>query len=329
MKIKKALLPLLLAGSLAGLSGCSAKLANVENVACRPLSGTVRAPSFPGTVFTIVMENRNAAEIIRPGGPPFLNELARTYAYAANYFTPPLHPSEPNYIWMTSGQNFGILDNDAPALNHIAATSHLANQIEAAGLSWKSYQESMGEPCGLELVGSLYDPKHNPFVYYDDINGWNGSTFTRPKRCTERVVDYSQLDADLKSGNVPRYVFITPNLTNDMHDGTILNGDAWLGREVPKILTSPAYTRGGVLFLTWDEGSLETDHIVMIAISPYAKKGYTSNVRYDHSSFLRTVQRILGVDELPCAAEPDQVAAMTDLFAVPIDQPAPPPAQLR
>ena len=114
-------------------SGCSAKLANVENVACRPLSGTVRAPSFPGTVFTIVMENRNAAEIIRPGGPPFLNELARTYAYAANYWTPPLHPSEPNYIWMTSGQNFGILDNDAPALNHIAATSHLANQIEAAG----------------------------------------------------------------------------------------------------------------------------------------------------------------------------------------------------
>jgi phospholipase C len=321
VNLKKTLLTLLL-GAL--LVECGSQSGSV-NVPCRPLSGTVRPPVFPGTVFTIVMENRDAAEIIRPGGPEFLNQLAKANSYAANYWSPRIHPSEPNYIWMSAGQNFDILDNEAPAQNHVACTSHLADQIEAAGLTWKSYQESMGEPCQLEKVGTLFDPKHNPFVFYDDVIGWNGTTFTRPQRCLERVVDYSHFDADLQADTLPRYVFITPNLINDMHDGTIQDGDEWLAREVPKILASPAYKRGGVLFLTWDEGSLQTDHIPMIVVSPYAKKGYVSKRRYDHSSFLKTVQLILGLDILPCGAEPETVSSMDDLFTVPLDRPAPPP----
>ena len=79
--------------------------------------------------------------------------------------------------------------------------------------------------------------------------------FSPSARCTEHVVDYSQLDADLAAGSVPEYVFITPNLTNDMHDGSIAQGDAWLAREVPKILASDRFKQGGVLFLLWDEGS--------------------------------------------------------------------------
>lgn len=315
--------PLLLAASLLG--GCIGSTAGDTNVPCRPLSGTVRPPLFPGSVFTIVMENKHVSEIIRPGGPAYTNQLAERYAFAANYSDPLIHPSLPNYLWMTAGQNFGVLSDADPAVNHIASTSHLVDQIEAAGLTWKTYQESMGSPCQLTAVGGLYVPKHNPFIYFDDVNGWDGASFTRPQRCIENVVDYSRFDADLQAGNTPRYVFITPNEEHDTHDGTVQGGDEWLAREIPKILASPAYTRGGVLFLTYDEGSLQTDHVPMIVISPYAKAGHRSQVAYTHSSFLKTVQRILGLDELLCGATPEQEVTMDDLFTVPLDRPAPSP----
>lgn len=309
------------------LGACMGDTSGSINAACRPLKGPVGAPLFPGSIFTIVMENKHQREIIRPGGPPYTNQLAREYASSASYYSPAIHPSLPNYLFMTAGQNFGIVDDNEPDLNHIACTAHLADQLEAAGLSWRTYQESMGAPCGLTTLGRYY-PKHNPFVYYDDVNGWDGAAFTRPQRCLDHVVDYSQFDRDLAMGTVPRYVFITPDDWNDTHDGSILEGDAWLSKQIPKILASPAFTSGGVLFLTYDEGSLQTDHIPMVVASPYAKKGYVSEVRYDHVSFLKTVQRILGLEELPCNPSPENASTMDDLFAVPLDRPAPPPEAL-
>src|SRR5436189_238819 len=73
----------------------------------------------------------------------------------------------------------------------ISATSHLADEIEAGGLTWKTYQESMGAPCGLSSHGE-YAVKHNPFVYFSDINGWDGGAFRPGARCMDHVVDYSQ-----------------------------------------------------------------------------------------------------------------------------------------
>lgn len=306
------------------LGACMGDTSGSLNATCRPLSASAGTPKFPGSVFTIVMENKNQREIIRPGGPPYTNQLAATYASSANYYTMPVHPSLPNYLFMTAGENFGILDDNEPAQNHVACTAHIADQLEAAGLSWRTYQESMGEPCQLTTFGE-YRTKHNPFIYFDDVNGWDGSQFTRPKRCLDHVVDYSQFDIDLAAGTVPRYVFITPDDWHDTHDGAILDGDAWLSQEIPKILASPAFTRGGALFLTYDEGSLQTDHIAMVVASPYAKKGYVSDVYYNHASFLKTVQRILGLDELPCNPSADSIPVMADLFSVSLDSPAPAP----
>ena len=39
---------------------------------------------------------------------------------------------------------------------------------------------------------------------------------------------------------------------------------------------------------------------------------------YDTSSFLKTVENILGVEPVPCDPNRDQVKAMTDVFAVPL-----------
>ena len=52
---------------------------------------------------------------------------------------------------------------------------------------------------------------------------------------------------------------------------------------------------------------------------PHVAHGMKSQTDYDTSSYLLTVQNILGLQPLPCAAAADRstTAAMTDLFTVP------------
>ena len=289
---------------------------------CEALTQSAPTPmsQWNGSVFTIVMENKSRGDIIGNKNAPYINQLARDGAVAAGYHDSYVHPSEPNYLWMVAGENFGILDDTDPVKHSIDATSHIADQLELAGLSWKAYQESMGEPCGLKSHGR-YAAKHNPFVYFDDINGWDGKTFQPSTRCNEHVVDYSQLDADIAANQIPKYAFITPNLDNDMHDGSIAHGDLWLSHELPKIMAPDAYKNGGAIFLLWDEGSGTLgpgDDPPFIVISPNVKAGMTSKVSYDTTSYLKTVQDILGVEEVPCATDRAKVSAMADLFSTPL-----------
>jgi hypothetical protein len=310
------------ATSLLAAAGCAPNNSGNTEVACRALTAaapTPRAPQWSGTVFTIVMENHGRGDIVGSDDAPYINgTLLKQGAEAAGYHDSYVHPSEPNYLWMVAGENFGILNDDDPnGANTQSTTSHLADQIEAAGLTWKTYQESMGAPCGLTSHGS-YAVKHNPFAYFSDINGWDGTTFQPSARCQSHVVDYTQLDADLASGQVPDYVFITPNLQNDMHDGSVGQGDGWLAAQVPKILASDRFKNGGVLFVLWDEGSSNGDDPPFIALSPNAKPGYVSQTNYDTSAFLKTVQSILAVEALPCSTQPDAVPVMSDLFTTPM-----------
>jgi len=313
---------LLAAASAAVLAGtaCAPNNSGNTDVQCSAISTApaVRPADWTGSVFVIVMENHDRNSIIGNASAPYINGLAAQGAEAAGYHDSYVHPSEPNYIWMVAGENFGILNDDDPnGGNAIKSTSHLADQIEAGGLTWKTYQESMGEPCGLTSHGH-YAVKHNPFAYFSDINGWDGTKFQPSARCTEHVVDYSQFDADLAAGHVPDYVFITPNMVNDMHDGSIAQGDAWLAAEVPKILAADRFKQGGALFLLWDEGSSQGDDPPFIVVSPNAKAGFVSQTDYDTSAFLKTTQAMLGVEALPCDPNPATVPVMSDLFSVPL-----------
>jgi phospholipase C len=304
--------------AIAGAVGCANTSGNTNTV-CDALTQTAAAPTadWGGTVFTIVMENEDAGQILGDTvDAPYINQLAAQGAVAAGYHDAFVHPSEPNYIWMVAGENFGVLDDNDPASHHLASTSHVADQIERAGLTWKAYQEGMGGPCGL-TSHDRYAAKHDPFVYFDDVNGWDGTSFHPEARCSAHVVDYAQLDPDIAAGALPKYVFITPNLDHDMHDGTIAQGDQWLSQQIPKLLATDAFERGGVLFLLWDEGSGSLspgDDPPFVVVSPNAKVGYVSTTDYDTSAYLKTVENILGLQSLPCDAARANVPVMDDLF---------------
>jgi len=309
-----------LALATASLVACTTNDSGSTMATCRKLAPTPAMPAaWPGTVFTIVMENKSSGQILGNRHAPYINSLAARGAVADGYHDAYVHPSEANYLWMVSGENFGILDDDDPRSHPLSSSSHLADQLELGGLTWKSYQESMGAPCGLTSHGR-YAAKHDPFVFFSDVNGWDGEAFHPSERCASHIVDYTQLDKDIANHAIPKYVFITPNLDNDMHDGSISDGDAWLSREVPKILATDAYKNGGALFILWDEGGgfPAKDDPPFIVLSPNARVGAHSTTEYSTSSYLKSVEGILGVAPLPCGGDSKSVHAMNDLFTLPV-----------
>ena len=267
------------------------------------------------TVFVIVMENKDWTAIHGNSDCPYINNtLLSVASHAEQYFSPPgLVKSEPNYLWLEAGTNFGINNDDLPAANHISTAKHLVTLLENAGISWRTYQESYNPGDNPGVDNRPYIAHHNPFVYFDDIAN-------NPGRLAKHVRPYSELAGDLKRNNVARYNFITPNVTNDMHSLALdsnskeKQGDNWLARELPAILSSPAYTNHGALFLTWDEDSNDNGRpIGMILLSPLAKgHGYSNSIRYSHSSLLRTVQTIFGVG--PFLGDAANATDLADLF---------------
>ena len=295
-----------------------------------PPATTTAMPSLPSaaattgtraikTVFVIVMENHNWSSIKGSTSAPYINTtLLPMASYAEQYYNPPgVHPSEPNYLWLEAGTNFGISNDDAPSENHQGTTQHLVTLLSADGISWKAYQEDIsGTVCPLKSSG-LYAPKHNPMVYFDDVTGGNDP---QSAACIAHERPYAELASDLQHNTVARYNFITPNLCDDMHNSlgcatrdSVKNGDTWLSQAVPQILQSRAYADGGALFITWDEGEGGDGPIGMIVLSPAAKGGgYANTIHYTHSATLRTIQEIFHVT--PLLGDAPQSADLRDLF---------------
>jgi phosphatidylinositol-3-phosphatase len=285
------------------------------------LVSAVRAGNLPPvkTVFVIVLENHNWSDLKGSADAPFINgSLLSLASHCEQYYNPPgVHPSEPNYLWLEAGTNFGIFDDNDPAINHQNSTNHLVAQLRNAGISWKAYQEDIvGDVVPLTAANG-YTPRHDPFVYFDDMTGTNdpndayGLAHIRP---------YSELAGDIANNSVARYNFISPNLCDDGHDvcapqnNSIRQTDDWLASEVPKILNSAAYSNNGALFITWDESENASDGpIGMILLSPLARGGgYFNGIYYTHSSFVRTMQEIFGVS--PWLGDAPNATDLSDLF---------------
>jgi phosphatidylinositol-3-phosphatase len=280
--------------------------------------------SFPAittsnkTVFLIMLENHNWSDIKNSPSAPYINyTLLPMGSYAEQYFNPPgNHPSEPNYVWLEAGTNFGISDDADPGANHQNTSQHFVTLLNTAGISWKSYQEGIsGTDCPLTGSG-LYAPKHNPMVFFDDVTNTNDPNSSY---CIAHVRPYQELANNLQQNTQARYNFITPNLCNDMHDtcaplnDSVKQGDTWLSQNLPMILNSQAYQNGGIVFITWDEGEGGDGPIGMIMLSNDAKGGgYSNTIQYTHSSTLRTLEEIFGVT--PMLGDAANATDLSDLF---------------
>ncbi len=297
------------------LAICCIGLTTVFSEPTAPVEAALPIPAT--TVFVIVMENHNWSQIKNSSSAPYMNSLLKLGAHAEAYYNPPgLHPSEPNYLWMEAGTNFGVTNDQAPVINHQSSRAHLTTLLDGAGIPWKSYQEDIvGDVCPLTNKG-LYAVRHNPMVFFDDVTGTNNP---QSVYCINHNRPYTELATELTQGTVAQYNFISPNLCNDMHNvsgcatkNSVKNGDNWLKQAIPPILASSAYQNGGIILITWDEGLNSDGPIGMIVLSPHAKVNYSNTVHYTHSSFLRSMQEIFGLK--PFLGDAVNAIGLSDLF---------------
>jgi hypothetical protein len=187
----------------------------------------------------------------------------------------------------------------------------VADQIEAAGRTWREYAENVQPGCftgssskgGRDGTGE-YRRKHAPAISFTGIR-------TDPRRCAfiEDLTAFHPGDAD--------YALIIPNQCHAAHDCPLKEADAWLAGFVPGILDSEAFRTGGALFVTFDEDTGNDPsggHVATIVASPLVSAGTRSTAPYDHYSLLRTIQAGWGLD---CLAESCQAQPMADLFTAP------------
>jgi hypothetical protein len=236
------------------------------------------------------MENQDYSSIIGSGSAPYINGLANAYGLATNY-SAVSHPSLPNYIALTSGSDQGITDDSGPS-SHRLNVANIFSQLP--GGASRSLEEDIPSPCAQSDSGQ-YAVRHNPEAYYTNL----GSD------CSNYDVPFASAP-DLSA----RFTFVTPNLIDDMHDGTISNGDNFLKSYVPALLATPQYQAGNTaIFIVWDENSGSSgNQIPCIVISPYTH-GVKDGTRYTHYSLLRTTEELLGLPLIGNAASANSMVA--------------------
>jgi hypothetical protein len=282
-------------------------------------------PSF-GHVFVIVGENKEITRIKATNAPYIIGTLKPSSAWLTNYFAL-THFSEANYVGMTSGQYTRCEQFDGSVASCHQNVDNLFHQLDGAGVSWHVWAESMPAPCYLLKAGgdktlNTYAPKHNPAVFFDDIEGVGGvwSATNQSPECLANDVpagstgpnDMSAFESALASGHIPRFNFVVPNICEDGHDNCAPQGnevtqfDDFVARVVPRIESSPAFGSNGVIIVTFDEGNSNRGpgagqfagggNVIFAVISPLAVPGvYGGSFAFNHYSLLRTLEDGFGI----------------------------------
>lgn len=280
-----------------------------------PSPPLARVPRFDH-VFLIMMENTDYGQLIGDRqDAPYMNSLAAHGALLANYQAI-YHPSDENYLAIAGGDAFVSRGVYFPNI-HVAARN-LGDLLEAAGKTWRTYEEGMGTPCNTTTrYDKNYEPDDAPFILFRDIQ-------RDPARCREHLVDLGEWPKDLMQiATTPAFAWLA---ADDYDDGEISgNGspkslqvqDAWLRGALEPLFSSAAWRdQRSLLILTWDESDTTVNnHIPTIVLGSRqtVKSGYISRARYDHYSTARTIETALG---LPAMTSNDGYArAFDDVFA--------------
>jgi hypothetical protein len=115
--------------------------------------------------------------------------------------------------------------------------------------------------------------------------------------------DASSMVSDLNNANPPAFVWYTPNLINDEHDGTVRQGDAFLASFIPKVQSTAWYRSGGQIIVTWDESNNDNTNgggrVPTIVVSATLKASpRQSTATVNSTGILNSIEDAYGVSHL-------------------------------
>jgi chitinase len=255
----------------------AAYLTGTDKPAVALYGGTAGIPKFDHVVL-VMEENHSYSDIIgdTTDAPYINNTLAAGGASFTNSFAIE-HPSQPNYLDLFQGSNEGVTTDNCPQGPFSDANE--GSELLAASMTFASYSEDLDTGGDLACSVNNYVRRHAPWTNWSNIPGSDQKTFA------DFPADYSQL---------PTVSWVIPNLQDDMHDGTIAQGDSWLKNNIDGY-AQWAKTHNSLLIVTWDEDDLSgNNQIPTIFYGADVKTGQYGE-QINHYSVLRTIEDMYGL----------------------------------
>nr|WP_304441635.1 alkaline phosphatase family protein [Mycobacterium sp. 1081908.1] len=246
----------------------------------------------PAHVVIVVEENRSATNIIGNRSAPFINALAAGGANMVQSFAE-THPSEPNYLALFAGSTLGVTKDSCPVDG--GATPNLASELLAAGYTFVGYAEGLPAPGSTVCSAGKYARKHVPWANFTNVPPANSLPFS-----AFPMGNYA---------NLPTVSFVIPNNDDNMHDGSIAQGDAWLSRELSGY-ANWAVANNSLLILTWDEDDGGPRNQIPTVIYGGHVRAGNYNEQINHYSVLSTLEQMYGLPKIGYAAGAAPIATI-------------------
>jgi phosphatidylinositol-3-phosphatase len=283
-----------------------------------------------GHVFLIIGENTTYDHLTPTNAPYLMQGFKPQAAWFTEYYAA-THWSQANYVALVTGQFTRCQQQDYGAACH-QDVENLFHQLDLARLTWKTWLEAGTARCDTGSGGTCtsdtpcpltgFYTTGNPAILFDNIEGPGGvwSATTPSQECLQNDIpagDESDpmgfFNQALAAGDVANFNLIIPNGCEDGEgncapiNNRYTQFDAFLAREVPLIMASPAFGASDAIIVVYDEderaggmaaknGLGQGGHTVCAIVSPMVVPGDYDGIVY-HYSLLRTLQDGFGISD--------------------------------
>jgi len=232
----------------------------------------------PDHVIIVFLENRGFNQIINNSNAAYINSL-KDNGYLFKNFHGIAHPSYPNYIAFFSGSTQGITSDACLEVKYKA--QNLYSKLKAVGKTCAWYSEDLPAQGSTICKASNYAEKHNASTVFNNVPDSANKMFSQLPH------DYTQLE---------NLVLITPNLINDMHSGTVQQGDVWIQTKLGA-LADWCKNNNSIFIITFDEDNHTPENrIPVILYGEHVVTG-SDSINYDHYNMTRTICSLFGANQ--------------------------------
>ena len=246
----------------------------------------------PTHVVIVVEENLSEGHIIGSRQTPFINALATHGANMAQSFAE-THPSEPNYLALFAGNTFGVTKDSCPV--NAGNAPNLGSELLAAGYTFIGYAEDLPGVGSPVCSAGKYARKHVPWANFTNVPPTNSVPFS-----AFPMGNYA---------NLPTVSFVIPNNDDNMHDGSVAQGDAWLSRELSGY-ANWAVANNSLLIVTWDEDDDGPHNQIPTVIYGAHVQPGTYNEQISHYNVLSTLEQMYGLPKTGNAVNAPPIATI-------------------
>ncbi|MFC1431848.1 phosphocholine-specific phospholipase C [Streptacidiphilus sp. N1-3] len=248
--------------------------------------------------------------------------LSDAFTVADHYFCSMSGPTDPNrlYLWTgtagpgTDGTTGPFTDNSIVTENPIADWTTYAERLEQAGVSWRVYHN----PSLDDRYGDYDD---NALSYFKQFHAFPADDPRYINAMTK--FDLTAFDADCRAGTLPTVSWlVAPYLFCEHPSASPDYGADYVNTALQSLMSNPDVWRDTVFLVMYDENDGYFDHVVppfppagtedefvdgqpiglgprvpLWAVSPWSRGGYVNSQVFDHTSVLRFLEQVTGVEE--------------------------------